>query len=230
MTAYTPLITCICITNNRIAKLKKAIMCFKAQDYPNKELLVSYPKKDRLTKYIIQRMIAAKELRIIKLERDDELSLGDARNQAVAHSNGEYICTWDDDDWYHAGRLSYQFHYLKESGESFKAAILNQLILYDDTTQQAYLSFLYPWENTLLCRKDVFYSCEYSSRDRGEDSTIIDILDAQKQLLHIGGVPFLYVYIYHAQNTWGYPHFKSFIKRSELLDSELSNTIAQLIS
>ncbi|MET1056745.1 MAG: glycosyltransferase family A protein [Pedobacter sp.] len=224
-----PLITCICITSNRIAKLQKAISYFKLQDYPNKELIISYPIKDKLTRYIIDRIISAGELRIIKLERDDKLSLGEARNQAVAKSNGEYICTWDDDDWYHVSRLSYQYHNLKESGGKFKASILNQLILYDATTQRAYLSFLYPWENTLLCKREVFTEYQYSNMDRGEDSNIIDMLDATRQLLHIGGAPFLYVYVYHDGNTWGYSHFKSFLKRSRLLDDELANSVAQMI-
>lgn len=204
-------------------------MCFRSQDYPNKELLISFPRKDKLTPHVIDRIIASNDIGVIKVQRDDEISLGDARNQAIAMSNGEYFCTWDDDDWYHNNRLSYQIHYLLDPVAKFKASILNQLILFDSITRRAYLSFLYPWENTLLCRKDIFNNYGYSNKDRGEDSTIIDLLDGSQQLLHLGGAPFLYIYIYHDQNTWGYSHFKTFMNRSELLDMALSKTIAQLI-
>ena len=35
-----PLVTCLCITRNRVAWLPAAIERFRAQTYPNKELLI----------------------------------------------------------------------------------------------------------------------------------------------------------------------------------------------
>jgi glycosyltransferase involved in cell wall biosynthesis len=228
MTTTIPLITCICITGRRIVKLKKAIKYFKEQDYPNKELLISYPRSDRMTNHVLDKMLAESKFRIIKVERDDRITLGDARNHAISRSNGNYLCTWDDDDWYHKSRLSLQLHYLIESGDSYKAAILNQLVLFDRITKKAYLSFLYPWENTLLCKREVFENYHYRAKDRGEDSDIIDLLNADKALLHITGLPFLYIYIYHSQNTWGYYHFKSFLKRSKMLGMNICEKIATI--
>lgn len=223
-----PLISCICITNNRIALLKKAINCFKNQDYPNKELLISYPQRDRLTKHMVNSL--ASDLSIIGIERSDQTTLGDARNQAIVECDGSYICAWDDDDWYHENRLSYQFDCMHKSGNNYEASILNRLILFDQTTQKAYLSFYYTWEGTLLCKKDIFLHNQYSSKNKGEDSDIVDFLDNQNMLYHIPDVPFLYVYIYHRSNTWNYAHFKSFFKRSEELTEEVSIQIRQLIN
>lgn len=224
-----PLITCICITYNRISLLKKAVSYFIAQDYPNKELLVSYPQKDKLTEHVVDKLIAENSTTIRSLKRPDQMKLGDARNLAIAESNGEYICTWDDDDWYHPSRLSYQMYYLYTVGKELNACVLKQIILYDKTTEKAYASFYYPWENTLLCKKDVLNEFPYISKDQGEDSGIIDFLEGSQQLYHLPEVPFLYIYIYHSNNTWGYAHFKSFINRSELLNQEWTNSIIQLI-
>ena len=44
-----PLISCICITRNRPGYLSKAIVCFKQQTYPNKELVILYEEDDLLT-------------------------------------------------------------------------------------------------------------------------------------------------------------------------------------
>jgi len=229
MVSPYPLITCICITNQRVELLKRATACFKAQNYPNKELLISYPTKDTLTKKSIDDLISETDIVINQIERPDDMNLGDARNQAVEQSNGIYICTWDDDDWYHPHRLTYQLSYLQQAGDHFHACVINQLILYDQITRKSYLSFLYPWENTLLCKKEVFNRIRYTSLDRGEDSNIIDIVDGDKQLYHIWNSPFLYIYVYHSGNTWGYEHFKSFIKRSEELNHELNENIIRLL-
>jgi len=224
-----PLISCICITNNRIFLLKKAIQYFKSQDYPNKELVISYPKNDKLTKYTIDKIRHTENLNILKVEREIETNLGDARNQAIMQANGLYVCTWDDDDWYHASRLSFQFTGLQGLYNPYQASILNQLLLYDQTNKKAYLSFLYTWENTLLCKKEIFLKNQYSSKHQGEDSNIIDYLNAEKLLHHVSKAPFLYIYVYHQGNTWNYAHFQSFFKRSEPLDDVLSAKIHDLI-
>lgn len=229
MESMLPLISCICITSKRIILLKKAINYFKSQDYPNKELVISYPKQDKLTRYTINKILEMEDLKIIKIERCDDRTLGEARNQAINRANGDYMCNWDDDDWYHSSRLSYQFHSMINSKKNYKASVLNQLLLYDQTTKKGYLSFLYTWENTLLCKKEIFIKNTYSNKDRGEDSSIVDFLDAENFLCHISDLPFLYIYIYHSGNTWNYTHFKSFFKKSQLLEDELTQKIRQLI-
>lgn len=230
MKSVYPLISCICITNNRIALLKHAIECFINQDYPNKEFVVSYPENDKLTNHIIENNIKNNTLNILKIERPYKESLGEARNQAIKEAHGDYICIWDDDDWYHPNRLSYQFNSMQIPGKDYHASILNRLILYDQTTQKAYLSFLYDWEGTLLCKKELFLENHYACKDVGEDSNVIDSLNGKRLIYHISKAPFLYIYIYHRSNTWNYSHFKSFFKRSELLNPEITLNLSQLIS
>lgn len=230
MITESPIVSCICITNRRIHMLQRAISCFRHQSYKNSELIVSFPQSDNLTRYIVQRTMANQKIKIVAIERKDYLSLGAARNQAIEASSGDYICTWDDDDWYHPERLNIQVSLLHKVRTQFNACVLNQLILFDCVTDSAFLSFLYPWENTLLFSRTAFPDFRYSHKDMGEDSHITDHFSLKHQLYHIGGYAELYIYIYHRSNTWGYAHFESFIERSTLLNSNISSNISKLIT
>lgn len=59
-----PLISCICITSNRSTLLQRALACFERQDYPMKELVISYPENDFLTKRVVEQI---EELSTIKM-------------------------------------------------------------------------------------------------------------------------------------------------------------------
>jgi glycosyltransferase involved in cell wall biosynthesis len=225
-----PSISCICITNNRPLLLQRAISCFAAQNYINKELVISYPKNDDQTPMVINHVLQQIKLNILRVERNDDETVGNARNKAIAECSGDYICIWDDDDWYHGSRLSYQYNSMQTTGQAYQASILTKLLLYDSISGKAYLSFPYTWDGSLMCRKEIIFQNQYAHRDKGEDTHIIKFLDARKILHHIDTVPFLYVYIYHGGNTWNYAHFEYFINKSEVLDEETTNTIKGLIN
>lgn len=227
MDVIYPLISCICITDNRITLLKKAVNYFRNQDYQHKELVVSIPQKDKLSRYVIHKIAGEMNINLILLIRPNDELLGIARNKAIANCNGEYICTWDDDDWYHPQRLSVQYEQMISEGLS--ASILNSVLLFDQTRQQAYTSFLYTWENTLLCQKQLLLQNKYLEKGIGEDTKIIEFLDNKKVLCHIWNVPYLYIYVYHRGNVWAHSHFSYLFKRSELLNQQLSLQIGRLL-
>jgi glycosyltransferase involved in cell wall biosynthesis len=228
MTTNYPLISCICITNNRPELLKKAIDCFESQNYPNKELVISYPKKDVSTKRILENN-SHSDLRILSIEREDEESLGNARNQAIIKCKGEYVCIWDDDDWYHSSRLSFQFNSIQEKGQGYQASVLTRILLYDTTTKKAYLSFPHYWDGTILCRKVILLQNQYKNSNIAEDSHVVHFLASKNLLFKIDNVPFLYVYVYHGNNTWNYEHFEIFLSKSELITGEDSEHILGLL-
>lgn len=228
MSINYPLISCICVTNNRPELLKNAIGCFESQNYLNKELVISYPKKDTLTKRVIEGLQNS-GLNILTIEREDTESLGNARNQAIIKSKGEYVCIWDDDDWYHSSRLSFQFNSMQEKGQGYQASILTRILLYDTTSKQVYLSFPYPWEGTILCRKVILLQNQYKNSNIAEDSHVVRFLSSRNLLFKIEHVPFLYVYIYHGNNTWNYKHFEAFLSKSELITGEDSEHILGLL-
>lgn len=229
MTCAIPLISCICITDKRPDLLQKAINCFKSQNYLNKELVISYPKNDRLSKKVILDEQNA-ELKILSIERENDTSLGEARNQAIKKSNGEYVCTWDDDDWYHPSRISYQYNSIQNKGEGYQASVLTRILLHDQTKNETYYSFKYTWEGTILCNKELLLQNQYRHSNQGEDSHVIRFLSARKQLLMLDQVPFLYIYIHHGKNTWNYERFEFFISNSLLLEGEDKQEVLSILN
>lgn len=229
MKSSYPLISCICVTNNRPKLLKKAIACFESQNYPNKELVISFPKSDHLTKQIIEQALTGNSIRIYQIIRQVTDSLEEARNEAVAKCTGDYVCIWDDNDWYHESRLTYQFNSMQSLGHGYKASILTRILLYDLTTKQAYLSFTYPWDGSILCRREILMQNQCSNNQKGEDNQVIQFLSAKKLLWHIEEVPFLYIYVYHGDKTWNDDHFEYFLKKSELLDEDITQNIRNLL-
>ena len=225
-----PLISCICITNNRPLLLQKAIACFESQNYPNKELVISYPIDDHHTEQLIQEVLQKEDFKILKISRSTEESLGNARNSAIAKCRGDYICIWDDDDWYHPSRLSFQFNSMQTSGHGYQASILTQLILYDATTQKAYLSFPYTWDGSILCRKEIILQNQYANQDKAEDTHVIKFLEKRRLLHYIQDAPYLYVYVFHGGNTWDYEHYKYFLGKSEVVNEDVTDRIKELLS
>ncbi|RQO70366.1 hypothetical protein DBR43_20315 [Pedobacter sp. KBW06] len=224
-----PLISCICITNRRPVLLEKAISYFISQNYPNKEMVISYPKGDKLSRELIKNY-QNQEIQLISMEREEEESLGYARNQAIAKSKGDYVCTWDDDDWYHSSRLSFQFNSMQTKGSGYQASVLTRIILLDVINQQAYLSFPYTWDGTILCKKEVLMQNQYGYTNKAEDTHVIKFLSSKKMLFHIEDAPFLYVYIYHGKNTWDYKHFEYFTSKSEVLSEEIRKKLMELLT
>lgn len=230
MTQSYPLISCICATNNRPEQLKTAISCFATQNYPNKELVISFPKNDLSTKAVIDSIRQDESLKIMLIERPVDESLGNARNNMIAKCLGDYVCIWDDDDWYHPSRLTYQFNSMQIVGQRYQASVLSRILLYDATTKKAYQSFSYTWDGTILCRKEILLQNQYANANLGEDTHVITFLSGRKLLYRIEDAPFLYVYIYHGTNSWNYKHFKYFIDNSLLLDEELTDSIIKTIN
>jgi len=225
-----PLISCICITQNRPALLLKAIVSFDTQNYPNRELVISYPKHDLETKKLIDDILEVSDLRIIQIERVGNESLGFARNHAIANCNGEYICLWDDDDWYHARRLAHQYNTMLTTGKFREASILTRVMLFDAKTEQGYLSFYYLWCGSLLCKKDHILKHPFENTDVAEDASVIKYLESKKLLHYIADSAFLYLYVYHGGNALNYFHFSYYLKKSERLDQESTDWMHSLLN
>lgn len=150
-----PLISCICITQDRPSLLLKAIVSFDTQNYPNRELVISYPKQDIETKKLIDSILELSDMRILRIEREENESLGTARNNSIEKCNGDYICLWDDDDWYHGRRLAHQYNTMLVNGQFRDASILTRVMLFDATTQKGYLSFPYLWGGSCYAKKNI---------------------------------------------------------------------------
>lgn len=131
MTNKCPLISCVCVTHNRPNMLERVIKCFEYQTYNNKQLVIVYEELDKLTKAYIDSHTFSNNIKIIMISLSiPKLTLGELRNISIQKSDGEYICQWDDDDWYSCERLEIQLKYLLKMKKS--ASILLRWIIYDD--------------------------------------------------------------------------------------------------
>ncbi|CAM4406311.1 Glycosyl transferase family 2 [Pedobacter westerhofensis] len=205
--------------------LLKNIVSFDAQNYPNRELVISYPKNDIDTRRLIKKVVEVSGLNITTIERQENESLGMARNTAIENCNGEYICTWDDDDLYHYNRITHQFNSMQ--GNYYQCGILSKIIIYDYVTDQAYLSYPHHWGGTFICKKDLITRNPYNDSNTGEELYLLKELDYKGYLLKIDNAPFLYSYVRHKTNSVSGIHFQKFLNISDKLDVGASKQLRQ---
>lgn len=108
-----PLVSCLCVTHQRVDLLKRAIDCFRNQSYDNRELLIIYEDLDIETADYVEK-ITNPQIFLLKVKSALKLTLGDLRNMSIRKCNGTYFCQWDDDDWYKDNRIEYQMKILKK--------------------------------------------------------------------------------------------------------------------
>lgn len=215
MPAELPLISCICVTYKKPAMLARAIACFRSQTYANKELLILYESDDLPTVHFLASQRPVAGIRYVCAEGQPKKTLGALRNLAVAAAAGEFICQWDDDDWYHMDRLLYQYNALMQHHVS--GSILTRWLVYDTCSGRAFVSNKRRWEGSILCRRNVFTRKKYENKARGEDTDVIEYLHEHQHLVPIDDRPDLYLYVYHGANTWGLDHFSRIFEASQEL-------------
>jgi glycosyltransferase involved in cell wall biosynthesis len=214
-----PLISCICITNNRPEHLLRAIIFFDAQNYPNRELIVSYPENDDVTKNLLQQILAVAKLNLIALERGETVSIGSARNEAINKCNGQYICTWDDDDWHRDVRLMYQFTILRAARQKREASILTKIVLYNTQTHTGCISKPYCWSGTLLCNREIVHCHPYIDANFGEEEYLLRYLQFSNYLCYFDNHN-IYAFIYHGKNMITSKRFSNHYNSESVLDEE----------
>jgi glycosyltransferase involved in cell wall biosynthesis len=209
-----PLISCLCVTRKRIELLKRAIACFVHQTYPNKELVIIFEDDDSETEKYAATLID-KRIHCFKVGSDPKLTLGALRNISINKSKGEYFCQWDDDDWYHCERLSFQMNALEISKK--KASVLAYWLMYDTVRKEAYLSFPTAWAGSLLCKKKVENdNILYPDLSKGEDLNLLLYLIHKNYLIPLIA-PSLYIYTNNGNNTWSRDHFEQLCSSSQKL-------------
>lgn len=107
------LVSALMPTGNRPNYVKHAIAMFLGQTWENKELIIvddSLP--DRQLPYIYDRRI--KHVRL-----HDPMHMAVKHDLALGLAVGDYICYWDDDDWFSPRRLERQVAVLNGEGADF---------------------------------------------------------------------------------------------------------------
>ena len=87
-------VSCVCCTYGRFTVLERSIACWIRQDYDNKELIIFNTAKVPLS---LSSSLQKENITVVNSTKL-YLSLGEVREDALKHINGDvYIC-WDDDD------------------------------------------------------------------------------------------------------------------------------------
>ena len=204
-----PLVSCLCVTRQRVAMLHRAVECFRQQTYTPRELIVLFEADDPATRQYLASIGEASDpaMSIRGVEASvvpKKLTLGALRNLAVSASRGHYIAQWDDDDWHAPQRLAKQIEALRSAGK--QACVLLRWTLFDELTKMAYISAMRYWEGSLVAERRGL--SVYPALKKGEDTPNIKQLAARSQL-HTLDRPDLYCYIHHGTNTYDRKHWET---------------------
>jgi glycosyltransferase involved in cell wall biosynthesis len=209
-------VSCLMVTRDRLALAKRAIRCFAAQTWPNRELVVLSDGEPRV-RGGLERYAAALGLANVRFihEPRPDMTLGALRNLAMAEASGDVVCQWDDDDCYHPDRIRAQLAHMLEAGG--RACFLTDQLHYrEDDNSVRWIDWTLGGTSVrdhlipgtlMMFRDDRFrYPETGPEARRGEDSVLLNALcdavavSAAKNLGH------LYLYTYHGRNTFGQAH------------------------
>jgi hypothetical protein len=212
--APDPKVSCVMVSRNRLEWVRRSIDCYLAQTYAHRELVIvrdpSVPIGD------VEAYVASLRRDDIRLVRPDgPLRLNELRNLSFARASGELFCQWDDDDLSHPDRVRIQAEVLLE--HDVIASLLQDEFEYFVDSGELYWA---NWESTplaclpgtLMVRRDAGanYPMESSFSERSEDSAVL--FGLAQPVAIVGGAPYLYVYSFHGDNTWGESHRRALVQ------------------
>lgn len=214
MTTKYPLISCLTVSTNRITLLKRAIDCYLAQTYPNKELVIvtsGEPRYDAAVQRYLKK-IARDDIRLCPAALN-EWKLSDLRNLTLSQARGEMICQWDDDDLYHPERLRVQFDAMNNAGAD--ACFLTDFLHFNTRSRRMYWVDWSPFKS-LGKEKSMLPGSMLALRDEsirypdgighGEDNQVREHIAARHTVCALAAHGYLYVYVFHGRNVYPENH------------------------
>lgn len=214
------LVSCLCVSFQRVDMLRNAINYFKAQTYTDRELIIVSLGHDPLYEHLISSQTDC-IIKYFSINERGSLTLGELRNIAIEKATGKYICVWDDDDWYHNRRIELQMQETLRSKK--KGTILPYCILYNSIERKAFMSIIATPPASIFCEKAVINKeLLYPHLNFAEDAAFMKKL-FHKSFLYPVINPILYVYKFHGSNSIGLNHFNS------LCSHEFSPAVNKLI-
>jgi glycosyltransferase involved in cell wall biosynthesis len=210
------------VTAGRVRLAERAVRCFCAQTWPNKELVIL---DDGAEDYapMLRRYERAAAIRYARVEREADRLLGGLRNLSVELARGSLCIQWDDDEWHHPSRIEAQLSPLRRGA---RASVLRHTLMHLDTPDFV----AHPYRTglrrgtpgTLLFPRTAI---PYANVARGEDS---DFLARLRRALPVAvlGPEFSHLFIrcFHGTNTWSRTHF------SERLHYSMRDKVDYLIA
>jgi glycosyltransferase involved in cell wall biosynthesis len=186
-------VTCLCLTKNRRQWLPKAIHCYQAQTYPNRELLILADGED------VRDLVPVDDSSVRLIHIDQSLEIGEKRNFGCARAAGDVIAHWDDDDYSAPGRLSDQIARMQQTGKAVTG--YNRMRFLDGAVWWQYAGIpLYGIGTSLCYRKDWWATHNFRRKQIGEDNDFCDAARNAAQLSAADAGELMYATI-HPGNT-----------------------------
>lgn len=212
-----PMVSAIMVTRGNIEFINRSIQMFLLQTWPCKELIIATDVvTEELDKLILT---SGPDVRLVTLPLG--LRLGDYRNIAIAKSRGDYICQWDDDDFYDSRRISVQMNILLES--SVDIVFLSRWLVWWQAKSLFFISNSRVWEGSLIAKRSALSI--YPSLGKEEDTKMVDFM-LKHHACSLVDAPTLYCYCITGANTFGQSHFDNMLKHaSQVIDVNESQKI-----
>ena len=198
-----PLVSALMVTRGNVEMVRSSLACFRAQTWPNKELVVVCAAVTAPLRELLNR--SNEKL----IEVPGLLTLGNLRNIAISMASGDYICTWDDDDLYDPSRLTVSMQVILQSGVA--AVFLNQLLIWWPERDLLALSGSRTWENSMVAKRAAVPV--YPSMAKSEDFVAVDYLCRHHSFAMLDA-PTMYCYRITGENTWDEAHFEGLLSHS----------------
>jgi hypothetical protein len=111
-----PLVSCLCVTENRQAFMPWVLWNFDRQTWRKRELIIVDSSDPPI------QLPARRDVRVLRVPTGTWL--GKKRNVALEAARGQVVAWFDDDDWQHPRRLSYLVPLLRKSASEFGASFI----------------------------------------------------------------------------------------------------------
>lgn len=179
-------------SHRRLAEV--AVACFLRQTYADKELVIVNTAATR--PWFRERSPLIREIGI----HQGGSTLGDLRNRSYDEAYGDLLIQWDDDDWHHPNRITWQV----ENHLSGFCSILRRQYRLDLVSGQWGIVNATNWPRggivgTMLHEPT---NWRYPSIEKAEDTEFMKHYAAQGLVNPQNNLPELYVRTYHGANTW----------------------------
>jgi len=196
----TPCVTAVMPTSgtpSRRKLAKVAIDSFRRQTYANRRMLI-------LNHGQLPFDLPDENISEVMVEKP--ATLGELRNIAFDFVTDGYIISWDDDDWMHESRITYQL--TMALAKNKEATILRCYTTVAFDTGEAFVRYCTNFTCKGCCGTMLFKVREfrYPALDRREDTELALCYLKEDQLLTLASTPQMYVRTCHDSNTSGREH------------------------
>lgn len=192
------------VTADRMPLVRRALLCYRRQTYPNKELVIVDDGRADLTPLLAD--LPRDEVVYLRLDKKPENVLGRLRNTALEAASGSFLTQWDDDDWYHAERIERQAATLMAG---YDACSLSGALMHlddPDFIHRPYVGYLKDGvPGSIMHRRDD--TITYPEMRRAEDTVYLNAWRQRRYTKLPAEEVHLFIRCFHGANTWDRTHF-----------------------